>query len=52
MRLVADDEVKMSAGEKFPLVVTRRIDNIHHRGIGRKNTMRGIVLLCFAKITD
>ena len=52
MRLVADDEVEMPAGVELALVVASGIDTVHHRGIGGKNAMRGIVLLCFAEIAD
>ena len=42
----------MPAGVELALVVASGIDTVHHRGIGGKNAMRGIVLLCFAEIAD
>ena len=45
MRLVTDQQIKMTAGEELPLLILCRIDAIHHRLIRREHTVRMKLIL-------
>ena len=50
MRLVADHQIKMSAGEQLALLVLDRVDAVHHGLIGREYAVGGVVVLFLAEI--
>ena len=52
VRLIADDQIKMPAGEQLALIVPDGIDAVHHGLIGGEDAVGGIVVLFFAQIGD
>ena len=50
VRLVADQEIEVTAGEELALVVFYLVNTAHHRLIGRENAVRRIVVLFLTEI--
>ena len=50
MSFVADDQIEMPAGEEFALLVLYTVDDIVHGLIGRKDAVRGVVILLLAEV--
>ncbi len=52
MCFVADNQVKMSAGEQLAFVILDGVDAVHHRLVGGKHTVGIVVVLVLAEIGD
>ena len=52
VRLVADHEIEMPAGKELSLLVLRAVDDVVHGLVGRKDAVRGIVILLLTEICD
>ena len=50
MRFIADYKVKVTAGKQLSLLIVNGINTVHHCGIGRKYTVRVVVILILAEI--
>ena len=50
VRLVADDQIEMPARKQLALLILDRVDHVHHRLIGGKDAVRGIIVLFLAEI--
>ena len=52
MRLIADDQVKVSAGKQLAVLILYAVNGIVHGLIGGKHTMRRVVVLFFAEVCN
>ena len=52
MCLIADDQVKVSAGKQLAVLILYAVNDIVHGLVGGKHTMRSVVVLFFAEVCN